>query len=351
MCKNLFVSGIKPEVAKKKLWDFLIAATPYMTENDQHGLGYAALSSSGLWGERWLDPKESWKFRTEWSSGDELVKTRFGATVEGEPKYNSFGTADPDTTYAVILHARMATCEKGLKNTHPFVSGNVALIHNGIIRNTHALKNITSTCDSECILNEYTDRDVMNVPDNISKVTEALRGYYACGVLHKAADGVDYLDIFRSSQADLNACYIEELDAVVVCTRTSIITSTCKDLKWKHGNFFKIKDEVMVRLNAKTGEFVGKHSFKVAQEYNYNNDYEWQRGRVTYARPESVTSGTKTSDAKVNAMGVVKEVATKVIESVTQNSMLSGTGTTEHGTNMRDPFYYHGDGYGYSGLD
>lgn len=359
MCKNLFIAGIKPEVSKKKLWDFLIAATPFMTEHDQHGLGYAALGTRGLWGERWLDPSEAWLVRKEWTDKDELVKARFNGSVEGEPKFNTFGIADPDNTYAVIMHARMATCEKGLHNTHPFVSGDTALIHNGIIRNTVQLQNITSTCDSECILNEYTKTDVMNQPDKISKVAAELRGYYACGVLTKNSEGKEFLDIFRSSTADLNACYIKELDAVVVCTKTSIIASTCKALKWEHGNFFRLKDEVMFRLNAKTGEFVSKHTFKVMSDYQSANQYygreDWGGN---YSRPESVTSVAKATGENQNVaqggnqrtIAVVKEIASRVIGSVTKSSTSSGKDTTEVTTEkVSDPFYYYGEGYG--GID
>ena len=57
MCKVLAVAGIKPEVAAKKLWTFLIAATTFMSAYDKDGVGYVAQSKEyGLCGEKLLKP-------------------------------------------------------------------------------------------------------------------------------------------------------------------------------------------------------------------------------------------------------------------------------------------------------
>lgn len=355
MCKNLMIAGIKPDVSKKLLWDFLMAATPFMTTNDKDGLGYAAQGARGLWGERWLRPDDAWKYRKEWSDEDEAIKVNFNGTLVAEPRFNKFGLADPGNTHAVLLHARMATCEKCLVNVHPFVRGKTALIHNGVIRNDQMLTKLTSSCDSECILNEYVESSVTADPDKIKEVTRQLRGYYACGVLTEDDAGGQYLDIFRSNTANLFAYHVKELDAVVFCTSSEIIRNAAKEMGFHLGNTFKFKDEEMIRIDSRTGKLVSQHKFWAQSDYTTHHN-----GGGYYGRPEynpSPVERTLVTGLNPTAPTVIeKDSLLKIVSNSTQAAIeeARATGTKSLGKqcgnavtdeDFNDPFYYQGEGY------
>ena len=261
MCKNLMVVGVKAD-KQEELHSFMVAMAPILTMRDDDGFGYAVITEAGIGGERWLHTKDAFNFRSVWTKRENELKEKFQGALEGDPTFNIFNPqAFESPILSLIMHARMATCEVSLKNTHPFVRDGIALIHNGVISNSKELKQATSTCDSECILNSYADNKVNLNPDKITEVGNVLRGSYTCGVLSKDAEGKPIVDIFRSSPM-LYATYIQELAALVFCTDDDMIKTACKELGWKCGPFLKLKDDVMVRLDATTGEFISKHSFK-----------------------------------------------------------------------------------------
>lgn len=297
MCKVLAMAGLKPEV-KDRLWDFLIAAKPLMTAHDTDGVGYAAMSKNGLWGERWLEPSQGFMrdSRKPFTTKDAELEKKFKGALLSAKKYNNFGAenADPDTVSAVIYHSRWATCEKSLGNVHPFVRGNTALIHNGVITNTQDHKNLISTCDSEAILNQYVDKDVLTDPDNITKATETLMGGYACAVLSMDSDNKKYLDLFRN-RPPLYAIYVEQLDTVVFCTSDDIIKNTCKLLKWSYGSTFKLKDDMLLRFDCETGEIVHK------KDYKFDYVYMYDRNKRSSSESASDAGKSQTAEAKTSS--------------------------------------------------
>jgi hypothetical protein len=357
----MMIPGIQKDIAKDKLWDFLIAATPHMTQNDKDGLGYAAATDRGLWGERWLRPEDTWQYRTMWSANDEAVKQRYKGALSGGPRYNAFtefGDSDAPGTFAVLFHSRMATCEKSMANTHPFYREGTAMIHNGVINNIHELKQITSTCDSETILNEYVDRNVKLDPDKITDVARALRGYYACGLLTTLEDGTVIMDIFRNPTAKLYAAWVNELQTTVFCTSQDIIKDTCKKLKWTHGSLFHFEDEVMIRINARTGELISTHKFKAESSYSgyagshrgSNNWDSYHRGTGTDGYGNSnVNSSEKKSELRVvsseSTETTPKTNSTPSGNDASPNTMSDTEAEEAMRERMKDPFFCSGEGY------
>ena len=261
MCKVLAISGIK-SAYRTHLEKFAKTMLPYLSEHDNDSVGYAAQTASGLFGERWLNPMSALKPVVTKEEDTEVAKM-FKGVLTKEKTSNSFGAISWKDIHALIFHARYATSAKGLKNAHPFVSKDkkTALIHNGIVDPT-GLTNLTSTCDSEVILNEYTRRNVSENPSKIKKVTKKLAGYFACAVLTETNNG-KYLDLFRdNSSAKLYGTYIKELDAVVFCTEVSIIAKTCSDLGWNMGQVMRVKNNTFIRLDAVTGEVLDAHKIK-----------------------------------------------------------------------------------------
>lgn len=286
MCKNLFVLGVSKEAAKDNLWKFLIEATPFMTARDNDGLGYVATGRRGLWGERWFDTDKAWKDRTilEASEEDlEVIKRLPNLLKLPEQTYNRFGAADPDGATSVLLHSRMATCDKNLTNVHPFVSndGKTALVHNGVISNSKQIGTINSTCDSESILKLYLDNGVSKDPNSITQVIKELQGYFACGVMGTDAEGISYVDVFKNDTAGLCVSMIKELNSLVLCTNKEILENTCKKLGFTMSRPVSIADDIMIRFNAITGDVMSTHKYSSNARYSsysgrtYDRDWDY----------------------------------------------------------------------------
>lgn len=355
ICRNLFVIGVKPEVAKEKLWKFLIEAKPFMSYGQNDGLGYVALGRGGLWGERWLNPDDA--FFNE----SRVVEPR---KKHGKVKYNNFGEIDSEGTTSVLLHTRYATCEKSMANVHPFVIGDTALTHNGMISNQKALKNLVSTCDSECILNEYIEAGVNTDPDKIQKVVDVLRGSFACGVMSKDGEGKYYVDVFRNTSSNLCARYVDELGAIVICTTDGVIEETCKKLGWTCGATFKFKEEQLVRFDAMTGELIFNKEFKPWYSSGNghthgHNGYNGYKGNSHYSDWEKEKEEKEKKRVEETVLKVVQglEQAAAQQEAIemtrsASNKWTNSSRSTGKQDDSTDPYYYKGEGYpDYKGID
>lgn len=266
-----------------------------MTYGDKDGVGFAAMGQEGLWGERWMEPTEAWTVdsREPLTDKDKELKNKYKGVYQDETKYNDFGLANPNNTTAVIYHSRAATCEKTLENVHPFVRGETALIHNGIIRNHDTLKKLYSTCDSEVILNQYVDMDVTNNIEKIKEMAPTLTGSYGCAVLTIDKDKRRIMDIFRDISS-LYMMHVKELDAVVYCTSQDIIKETCKQLGWTYGHSFKIKEDVLIRIDAVTGDLITTTEFKTFIPYvsQYASERSTTLGELEKAEQKLLSTPT-----------------------------------------------------------
>jgi len=267
MCKICIIPGITDETTENA-WKLMKKLSKEMTFTDDDGFGYAALGGdSKLFGERWFDPKDSFINR------ERVVESKFDITLKYKgilkslgkkmtKGYNDFGVVvEGSPLRTAILHARKATCEKTMDNLHPFVNGNTALVHNGVIHNTRELEMKYSTCDSECIVNEYVKSKVSKDINNIQKMADKLEGYYACGVISKQDNGKFIVDVFRDNTAKLMAYFIKELGTVVIGTPgynddSGPIPSACKDLGFTITERFEFNQHSILRLDALTGEVI-----------------------------------------------------------------------------------------------
>lgn len=302
MCKNLMIAGIKPG-KDKELFEFMKTMAPIMNEHDDDGLGYAAMTDEGLYIERWVDPKDGFAIRKTWNKKDQEVKDEFQGVLRGGPSYNFFeqkAGCHKKPVFAVIMHARAATCEVTLANVHPFYREGIALIHNGVITNHEKLEKKYSTCDSEVILNSYYNHQVKKDIVNIDKVAKDLSGGFACGVLTKDESGKPILDLFRNSPA-LSACHIKEIDAVVFTTMSYMVRQACVKLKWSHGTFFSMEDNNAVRIDARTGKFMTKHKFpdKWATDYSSYHNNHGNYGNGGHKTTEPTELGVNADQANI----------------------------------------------------
>lgn len=299
MCKVMIMAGIKKENVKKAM-DFTQVMGDLMSYANDDGLGYAAMDDKGnIFGERWLNNATAWYIECPVLEDEERIDKAFPGMITKskiEFEYNKFGKLNINNMVAITLHARMATTAKGMTNTHPFVTrdNKISLIHNGVINNHREFDCTLSTCDSEAILVSYKDEKVIDDVNNIQKVADALRGYYACGVLSNVNTPI--LDIFRANGAQLSVAYIRELETFVFATSDTDIKKACTTLQFTYEKIFTFKDENIVRLNPITGERIDMVTFKAASRYetNYSRSYEgynsWM-GAKEYRLPE--TNATK----------------------------------------------------------
>jgi len=95
----------------------------------------------------------------------------------------------------LIIHGRTSTCGINLNNTHPMISGQSALIHNGIV-SSDIYKNTATSCDSELLLKAFEDEGITSFEKNIS-------GYYAFAHLKANGRLPSILTIAKDNRANL----------------------------------------------------------------------------------------------------------------------------------------------------
>ena len=216
MCKVFAMTNVSQFKVNSKF--ISIVRNEVCRHADQDGFGYAVLSKKGdIGGERTMRPLN---FRP-------LIDPESPKTTKELPivldANNSFGKIDLANPKSFIAHGRLSTNSVSLVNTHPFTNGEVALIHNGVVRDpTNTLKNLVSTCDSEILL-RYWEKD------GIEAIEKMVTGYYAVAILDK--NGL--LHIIRDDRADLYISYCRTVDSFLIATTSEIINNVAKEMKWK----------------------------------------------------------------------------------------------------------------------
>lgn len=321
MCKIACITKITPETsanAKK----FIKVMSKTMSRTDHDGWGYAAIDSTGnLFGERWKNPDHAFAadaIRANANAKAAIDKFKGFLKVKDVPpiQYNNFGELgeglDSKILKGAILHARTATTPNIMINTHPFVTDNTALIHNGGIHNLDELTLRISTCDSEAILNEYLRVGVGLNINNIGQMAGNLRGTYACGVITKDANEHWIMDVFRDRGANLSAYFIQELDCIVIATpgvnwNSNNYTASaygpvfmaCQQLGFTITEEYEVKTASIVRTDLETGEVLENLDFdssykekpakKGGKKQNKHNEAHHGRRQASY--PTSIYDG------------------------------------------------------------
>lgn len=292
MCKILIVPHVPVGKEANLLRFFKAASQPMTGTSDNDGLGYALMKEDGtIAGERWLVNADAWKFRVnqEKANLQSRLSKKYANVLSFPSVYSQFGDESEEDVRVVagMLHTRFATSAKGIDNAHPFyrptltekgqiTHDNIALIHNGVIRNDNTWKaDCFSTNDSEAILCNYLNHSIQYNPDGMVESLKELQGYYAFAVMTQDFNGNMIVDIARDAQAKLCMAYIEELGAEVFCTNIEIVEATVKKLKWHIVTAALVADNTYVRINAVTGDVLFKDEIK-GYEYKPHKSY-WQQ--------------------------------------------------------------------------
>jgi predicted glutamine amidotransferase len=298
MCKLMILAGIGP-TKSARAWDFVIAASKSMTEHDNDGYGYAALSPSGLWGERWLDVRQAFRTREKLSAATKKYVEDLSGAVEVVESYNSFGTLSSEDTTAIIAHARMATCAKTLENVHPFLcmKEKTALVHNGIITNHAGFTKSISSCDSEAILASYSENDISRQPGQIQALADTLDGSFACGVISHDGDR-PVVDIFKNALTSLHVTFVRGLECYAFATSPESLIQGCRKIRSPLQDIVSFKSNAFLRLDAVTGKTLNFskffHSCRPGYQAPVRPDEDWPPrgvdGRTTPTETDSATT-------------------------------------------------------------
>lgn len=264
MCKVAGVTKVTDE-NRDNVWLFMMMLGDLMSNFNSDGLGYAAFDKKGnLFGEKWLVNNQSFT---------DLSKTVPNLTADKMDKlYSYFGNeVKREEAQGIILHTRFATCERGIKNAHPFVNSEenpeIAIIHNGVISNHMDLEKKFSTCDSEVIVHLMDKHQTNKNFNALDQVTNRLFGWYTVLALSKDDKGNMVMDAF-TDRPRLSSFFIPELDTRVYSTESSDIIKVCKDLGFSYKDGKTMKSNTAQRIDVLTGEVIDR---KVTTEMSMDN--------------------------------------------------------------------------------
>jgi hypothetical protein len=214
MCKLFAIVEIEN---KKNAEVFTKAAIPLITKTDNHGLGIMRLGENGVHIQRWLEPPTVVRKKRC------KVLMKYQKVLKHQENEEGIRSRN---LYAIAVHGRFATCARTLENTHPFYLNGAALMHNGVISNSHEFDSTVSTCDSEALLSEYLRTDVRAEAGKLTEAMASIRGYYAAIVFNDTGA----IDIWRDSAASLYMAHVRGV-GVVIATTPEIITAAAKRCK------------------------------------------------------------------------------------------------------------------------
>lgn len=267
MCKLLIIPHLDKD--KENFFKFLVRAVGPLSEKDGDGFGYAALDSKGnLFSEKWVNPRDA--FAPKKSKDNKPIIDGYQGVLSIADDYRRTGKVNMEDAVTMIIHARKATSSVSIKNTHPFLLNDTALIHNGMV-DTDNLELKESSCDSEGILNVYIKSDVINNINNIKDFAKQVKGSYACGILAKDILGQWYLDIIKDNSTKLSAAFISELNTLVFCTDINIVINICRRLKWHITTKFVVKNNHIIRHDALTGKVLETLEFTPTKRHHYSS--------------------------------------------------------------------------------
>lgn len=218
MCKVFAMTNMsKVKITKK----FLNAVKSEVCRTgDKHGFGYAVLSENNeLAGERTMRPLEFQPLQ------DNPALTKTGSLPIVLKTRDQFGKLNFTAPKSFIGHGRYSTNYVALQNTHPFTNDSIALIHNGVVRDTDGViekEALKTTNDTEIILRCW-ERGGMKL------VEETISGYYALAILDKDSG---FLHIVRDDTAMIYIAYSRTVDSYIFATTPDIIKSVAKKMQW-----------------------------------------------------------------------------------------------------------------------
>lgn len=235
MCKVFAMTSLSKVRVDKKFLEVVRDAVCIQGNDD--GFGYAVLATDGtLSGERTVLPSEFTALK-ETSPKHKTPKLSIVTVTQ-----NSFGDLKKSIPKAFIGHGRMSTNHVSLENTHPFVSKDTALIHNGVVSDEfRVINDLSTSCDTEILLKLWDKTGMDGIEAHAS-------GYYAIAVLTR--DGL--LHIARDDRAPLWIAYSKTVDSYLIATTPGIVQEVARRMKWRLETPEMVSDNTYAVFNGNT---------------------------------------------------------------------------------------------------
>lgn len=250
MCKIAIMPYI-PEQHAKTAMALARSLTDPLTARDRDAFGVAAVSGNSLYTGRWL-PDNAWSAPRVRRQAPPPYSNLLPVA---RPPAGLVTGRLPSKPQALLLHARFATSGKALTDAHPHTSpdGRTTLIHNGVV-DTATLDLRRTQCDSEGILNAYTDASVSEDPANLQSALDRVSGYYALGVL-TYTKGRWVCDIVRDDRAALEYVALPTLGTGtgIYITDRTILAVAARKLGIKTGAHYTVAPNSHLRIDCATG--------------------------------------------------------------------------------------------------
>lgn len=265
MCKIMIVTTTK-KMSQEQVQGLIKAAHKGMA-SERNGFGFAISGTSGVYGERFVNPKSYGK------QAKDLGPNALDLTSFGESdSFGSKGTMGG----GLMVHGRTSTNDVSLLNTHPLVNTSFALIHNGVVSNIGEPIERRTTNDTEFILEHYTR-------GGIERVSNSVAGYYACAALDLKTG---HLSVFRDDRARLYVAWVEKYETYIFATTSEIVKAALKVLKVKASvveakvNFHATFDQSGTMLSHDSFEAIERSFGALDQKslgYAKDEDESWRK--------------------------------------------------------------------------
>jgi hypothetical protein len=234
MCKLFGVSSVAGWNRKKLNAALFAAQTAFSGEKD--GFGYAVRTSRGLYGERYVNPKDFSGVEGAKSLSKYLEQIKSAIEFEADVK-GRMGKL----TGGLIVHGRTSTNNLDVENTHPFIKKGWALAHNGIVDYDGPHRHKRGECDSEDILNSFV------YGSGLKELGEHYTGYGAVLVMPPKWGFIAY----RDAKAPLYVCrlikgegdHAGEGCAYAFATSPVHLLAILKKAEVRHTRPMRMKDE------------------------------------------------------------------------------------------------------------
>ena len=271
MCKIFGLTETNKIKDHKKLTNTILDV---ISKQERDGLGFEFVNADGQrFGQR--------------GTGDTLTftinKPKMPSVSFTNVNKESWGTFTGKTKGPAIFHSRTSTNNVSLKNTHPLRSQGISLIHNGVVTDHGPKYKMTTSNDTEHILN------YLRQENGLSKIEKNLTGYYACMALMQD----NSLMIFRDRIAPLYAAWCELNETWIFATSERNIEEVWNKMGW--GKYltesYEVKEDYCVIWQGNTllaeqdiksrgyGYKESKYaSLSLGKELDYQWDDSWNNG-------------------------------------------------------------------------
>lgn len=194
MCKILCLTSHDPAARN----DIILRAWKAMSAGNNDGFGAAWVSPDGHIGYF----KRSHARIDDLPSLDFVHKKTYLTYSKVTTPFSQSNDIPSDGGF-LIIHARNATNAVNVANTHPFVTEDAAMVHNGVVRSAKYKNEAPGcTCDSELLFSAYRH-------GGIKEVTDEIEGSFAFMFLQvSGAEKKRTLHIAKDDRASLECGYI-----------------------------------------------------------------------------------------------------------------------------------------------